>query len=150
MWEVILAGLNGVIATMTGFADSATVGVCGYAFNNIFGPVAGLAIGWSLAKSLVEDDLTGAASRLLWTLITLSIVLWFIKPAGSGCHSVDVKNGFLEMQGKLVNVIAPGYGDEDALIRKIVEDMQASLGGFLGKAVEQMNTTAPAPAAPAK
>lgn len=149
MWEVVLDGLNGVIAIITAGADPAIAGFCGVAFGYIFGPVAGMALGWVMAKSLLEDDLAPAASRVFWTVVTLSIVLWFIKPGGGSCHSVDVKNGFLQMQSKLVNAVAPGYGDGDALIRKIVEDTRGSIGGFLGKAVEKMNTSAPAPAAPA-
>ena len=135
MWEIILSSIEGISSMIYSTADPAIGGMCGYAFGTVFGPVAGLAIGFALIRSMTDDDLAESASRLLWVIIPLAVVVWLIKPAGAGCKVLDVKNSFVELRGKLVNVVAPGYGaSPDALLRKIAEDTRVAVAGFMGTA----------------
>ena len=69
----------------------------------------------------------------------MAVVAWLIKPDGGGCKVLDVKNSFVELRGKLVNVVAPGYGaTPDALLRKIAEDTRVAVAGFMGTAGEAL------------
>lgn len=139
MWEIILSSIEGVTGMIYGAADPAIGGVCSFSFQYIFPAVAGLVIGFALIRSMTDDDLAESGSRLLWVVIPMAVVVWLIKPDGGGCKVLDVKNSFVELRGKLVNVVAPGYGaTPDALLRKIAEDTKAATAGFMGTAGEAL------------
>ena len=140
MWEIVLSSIEGISQMIYSVVDPAIGGMCSISFGTIFGPVAGITLGMALAKSFTDDDLAESGSRVLWVLIPMFFVVWLIKPSGGGCRVLDVKNSFVELRGKLVNVVAPGYGaTPDALLRKIAEDTKAATAGFMGTAGAALN-----------
>lgn len=115
MFATLEAIISALTTALYAQADAAIAAMCAWSWSNLFGWVAGLVIGWTLIKGLLDDDgLSESIRGLIMIIVTLSILAWLIKPGPGGCQVVQIKNDALAMRADVTELIAPGWGGDPA------------------------------------
>lgn len=146
MWDVVIETIAVMSAAIYAQSDQAIQNVCMLAWGQIFGYIAGLAIGFALIKSLFDEDLYQSITRLAGIILQLVVLAYFIQPVSGGCRVVAVKNDALALGAAVTSIVAPTFaGDAGALTRTAAARTQQILGEFLDRtaaASERKDSTA--------
>lgn len=125
MFEPLEAIVRTLTMALYSQSDAAIAAMCDWSWNNLFGWIAGLVLGFGLLQMLLEDELMDGIRRLTIQVITMLILAWFIKPGPGGCKMVQVKGDALAMRTSITGIIAPGWGgDPSDSITKTTEQMR--------------------------
>lgn len=131
--EVIAALHSGIVNG----SNSAIAAMCSLVWNNLFGWVAGIVIGFGFLNMLLDDDLISGIRKQLILIITLLILAWFIKPDASGCKVVGLKDDLLAFRAAATSAVAPDYaGDPADLISKTLSRMSQLTNDFYNNSME--------------
>ena len=132
MFETLAVVITAMSNALYTASNSSIAAVCGWAWSNLLGGVAGIVVGGAILRSFFDDDLADLFRQTIAVSVPLALIVFLIKPGSeNGCRVVNIKNDVLAIRAQITSLVAPEFaGGPSDLIGKSTKKMQKLLDDF--------------------